>query len=86
MKVKHNSALFPFVAGLHMTLFIEQPEYVGLLTPESGVRVSVHDPKQRPFPEDDGLTVAPGFATSIGIKQVRTNDFNISSLHLFTTL
>ena len=54
-----------------MTLFIEQPEYVGIFSPESGVRVSVHDRRQKPFPEDDGFSVAPGFATSIGIKQVK---------------
>ena len=65
-----------------MTLFLEQPEYVGLLTPESGVRVSVHDPKQRPFPEDDGLTVAPGFATSMGIRQVLTSNSILDFLHV----
>ena len=56
--------------GLHLTLFIEQREYIGIFSPESGVRLSIHDRELKPFPEDDGLSIAPGFSTSVGIKQV----------------
>ncbi|KAJ8022802.1 Amiloride-sensitive sodium channel subunit beta [Holothuria leucospilota] len=56
--------------GLHLTLFIEKPQYVGLFTEESGVRLAVHPKNIWPHPEDVGISVAPGFATSIGLRQV----------------
>ena len=65
-----NSLDFVYT-GLHLTLFTEQPEYIGILSPESGVRVSVHGADEEPFPEDLGVTVPTGQATSIGIRQVR---------------
>ncbi|KAJ8029489.1 Amiloride-sensitive sodium channel subunit alpha [Holothuria leucospilota] len=58
--------------GLHLTLFVEQPEYIGLLTQETGVRVSINDPYSIAFPEDDGFTVPTGVSSSIGIRQVRS--------------
>ncbi|KAJ8033448.1 Amiloride-sensitive sodium channel subunit beta-2 [Holothuria leucospilota] len=55
--------------GLHLTLFIEHHEYVGLLTEESGIRLIAHPRNIYPHPEDVGLSVAPGFSTSIGIRK-----------------
>lgn len=59
-----------FSSGLHLTLFIEHHEYVGLLTEESGIRLIAHPRNIYPHPEDVGLSVAPGFSTSIGIRKV----------------
>ncbi|XP_071490072.1 epithelial sodium channel subunit alpha-like [Diadema antillarum] len=56
--------------GLHLTLFVEQPEYVGLLSTDSGVKVSIHPPTVQPFPEDDGITVSTGQKTSISLREV----------------
>ncbi|XP_071851417.1 epithelial sodium channel subunit beta-like isoform X1 [Apostichopus japonicus] len=56
--------------GLHLTLFIENPEYVGLLTEESGVRMAIHPRNSYPYPEDIGISLAAGFLTSIGLRQV----------------
>ncbi|XP_041465168.1 degenerin deg-1-like [Lytechinus variegatus] len=53
--------------GLHLTLMVEQPEYVGVISPNSGVKVAINDPRIYAFPEDDGIAASPGFATSIGI-------------------
>ncbi len=36
----------------------------------AGVRVSVSAQNIMPFPEDDGITVGPGYATFIGVAQV----------------
>lgn len=58
-------------AGLHLTLFIEQMEYVGILTEETGVRLAIHPREMLPHPEEVGFSMAPGFSTSIGIRQVR---------------
>ncbi|XP_001199295.4 degenerin deg-1 [Strongylocentrotus purpuratus] len=55
--------------GLHLTLFTEQPEYVGLFAQEAGVRVAIHPPNVFPFPEDDGVVASTGQATNIGIRQ-----------------
>ncbi|XP_071506092.1 epithelial sodium channel subunit gamma-2-like [Diadema antillarum] len=55
--------------GLHLTLLVEQPEYIGVLTPEAGVVVAIHDPSVFAFPEDDGISVSTGQATSIGLRR-----------------
>ncbi|XP_063721908.1 amiloride-sensitive sodium channel subunit alpha-like isoform X3 [Symsagittifera roscoffensis] len=55
--------------GLKLALFVDQDDYVGLLSPASGVRVSIHSRNIKPFPEDDGLSVSPGTATSIRIHE-----------------
>ncbi|XP_033634311.1 uncharacterized protein LOC117295705 [Asterias rubens] len=74
--------------GLHLTLFIEMPEYVGILSPEAGARVSIHPHNVPPFPEDDGITVAPGMSTNIGLRQVyieRKGEPYNPKCHVFTT-
>ncbi|XP_041464490.1 degenerin deg-1-like [Lytechinus variegatus] len=55
--------------GLHLTLFTEQPEYVGLFAQEAGVRVAVHPSNVFPFPEDDGVVASTGQVTDIGLRQ-----------------
>ena len=65
----YNSSDSPH-AGLHLTLFTEQPEYVGLFAQEAGVRVAIHPPNVFPFPEDDGVVASTGQATDIGLRQV----------------
>ncbi|KAJ8022791.1 hypothetical protein HOLleu_37784 [Holothuria leucospilota] len=45
-------------------------EYVGKITEEAGVRLAVHPRDILPHPEEVGFSVAPGFSTSIGIRQV----------------
>lgn len=47
---------------------IEASEYVGMLAPEYGVRVSVHAPGELPDPEAEGFNVAPGQLTEVGIR------------------
>ncbi|KAL4218107.1 ligand-gated sodium channel [Mactra antiquata] len=53
--------------GLVLELNIEQDEYIPALSPDAGVRVLIHERGTFPTPEDDGVSVAPGFKTSIGI-------------------
>ncbi|XP_038073461.1 amiloride-sensitive sodium channel subunit beta-like [Patiria miniata] len=68
-KTMHTTSKSGAKYGLHLTLFIEQPEYVGIFSPESGVRLTVHGQRTMPLPEDNGITIAAGLATSIGIRQ-----------------
>ena len=40
------------------------------LTEEAGVNVIIHNAKQMPFPYDEGITVPPGFSSSIAMRKV----------------
>nr|XP_054756141.1 degenerin unc-8-like isoform X4 [Lytechinus pictus] len=55
--------------GLHLTLFVEQPEYLGILSHQTGAKVAIHHPTEKPFPEDIALSVPTGHSTSIGMRQ-----------------
>lgn len=52
-----------------MTLNAQQDEYA-LNVETAGVRLVVHDQETMPFPEDVGITLNPGSATSVSIKKV----------------
>ena len=54
-----------------MELNIEQSEYVGHLTEKAGVRVDISNIGEMPFPLEQGISLAPGFATSVGMRKVR---------------
>ena len=65
----HHNFLFLF-SGLSLELNIEQEQYVGAITQEVGVRIDISNQGEMPFPYDKGLSVAPGYATSIGMRKV----------------
>ncbi|CAH3139000.1 unnamed protein product [Pocillopora meandrina] len=56
--------------GLNLELNIEQDEYIGAFTEEAGVRIDISNQGEMSFPREKGLSAAPGFATSIGIRKV----------------
>ncbi|XP_041464801.1 amiloride-sensitive sodium channel subunit beta-like [Lytechinus variegatus] len=55
--------------GLHMTLMIDEDEYMGLLAPNRGAKIVIHAPNTMPFPEDDAINLATGSATYIGLRE-----------------
>ena len=57
-------------AGLTMTVNVQQYEYVTEAGDTAGIVVSILPQNQLPFPEDDGIMISPGHATSIAIVQV----------------
>ena len=59
-----------FNTGLQLIFNIDQDDYVGDLAEAAGVRVVVHPQEFMPFPEDEGISIGPGFMTSVGIKLV----------------
>ena len=70
---KHDCRFHPlwyFLTGLTLDLFINQEEYIPSLSQEAGVRILLTPQRNIPFPVDEGFTVSPGFATSIGLRQV----------------
>ena len=56
--------------GLTMTVNVQQYEYVTQAGDTAGIVVGILPQNQMPFPEDDGIMISPGHATSIGIVQV----------------
>jgi len=56
--------------GLSMTININQHEYIKQAGDTAGAIVVIRSQNQMPFPEDDGIIVSPGHATSIAITQV----------------
>ena len=68
----HNHAppFFFNSAGLNLELNIEQDEYLGSFAPEAGARLDITNQGYMPFPFERGLSLAPGFATAIGLRKV----------------
>ena len=62
---------------------MNQKEYIPILSPEAGVRVLITRQRSIPFPVDEGFTVSPGFATSIGLRQVCLNQKSLSIRELY---
>ncbi|XP_064629038.1 acid-sensing ion channel 5-like [Lineus longissimus] len=58
------------IHGLSLTMLIDQTDYFPTISEAAGLKVLVHHQKQFPFPEDDGMLVAPGSDTQIGVRQV----------------
>ncbi|XP_070558481.1 uncharacterized protein [Ptychodera flava] len=57
-------------SGLKLTVFAEQDEYVGPVSPSAGFRVVVHSPQSMASPENEGVSVHPGTSTSLGVNLV----------------
>ena len=60
------------ILGLHLELNIELEEYIPEITREAGVKVTVTQPDEMPFPLYQSLSLAPGFQTDIALKRVNT--------------
>ena len=58
------------VPGLTLELFIDPDDQVGQKSTSSGLRMSLHEVGVKPYPEEDGFSLSPGFSTSIGVRQV----------------
>ncbi|XP_064619591.1 amiloride-sensitive sodium channel subunit gamma-like [Lineus longissimus] len=57
--------------GVSIVMFIEQEEYLGSVSPAAGVKVVIHNSDARPFPYEQGIDIAPGQFTSIGLRKTR---------------
>ena len=49
---------------------MEQDEYIGLMTPEAGIRMDISTQGEMPFPMEKGISISPGYATMIGLRKV----------------
>ena len=66
--------------GLRLTMNIHQNDYTSAVT-TAGIRITVHDQKVVPFPEDDGISVGPGQLATIGLKMVSSDVFFVVYIH-----
>ena len=58
-------------ATMSVVLYLNQMFYTPLsLTKESGVRMTIHDPKVLPMVEEYGMNLRPNTASSIGFQKV----------------
>ena len=57
-------------SGLALELNIEQEDYIGVLAPEAGIRMDISAQGEMPFPLERGVSLAPGYATMIGLRKV----------------
>lgn len=71
------------LSGLNLELNIEQDEYIGAFTEEAGVRIDISNQGEMSFPREKGLSAAPGFATSIGIRKVGNSHLNCNQVLLY---
>ena len=53
-----------------MVIFVEQYDYIPMLTEAVGARVVVHDQSVMPFPGDNAISVTANSLINIGIKKV----------------
>jgi len=68
----HNlPSVFFFNKGLNLELNIEQEDYIGVLAPEAGIRMDISTQGEMPFPLERGVSLAPGYATMIGLRKVK---------------
>jgi len=65
---------------------IEQHEYIDQLTQNAGIAVLISVRGQMPFPYEEGLSLAPGYATSMGLKLVSRFDANKVFLWTFMAI
>ncbi|KAK0055370.1 amiloride-sensitive sodium channel subunit gamma-2 [Biomphalaria pfeifferi] len=61
--------------GLELILFLENDEYLPLVTSGRGAHVIIHDRDTVPLPDDEGIAIPVGQQTMIGLKET-----NISRL------
>ena len=57
-------------AGLNVLLYVEDHEYIRGITQGLGARFVIHPYKTLPFVAENGLSVATGTETFVGIKMV----------------
>ena len=63
-------SLATFLLGLNLILYVEEREYLRGITQGLGARFVIHPFKTLPFVAENGLSVATGTETFVGIKMV----------------
>ena len=67
-------ALTYVLLGLGMTIYVNQDEYVGALSPIAGIKLVVHRHDQHPFISEEAMVVGVGQKKEIKVSLVSTGD------------
>ena len=59
-----------FLQGLRITVNIDEQNYVGMFSHRVGAMVAIHPSDVTAFPQDTGISAAPGVDTTIGVRRV----------------
>lgn len=59
-----------YFTGLSLTLFVNQDQYIPVLTPEAGIRVLLHRQGQVPLMEEEGFDIHPGTKSGVSVRYV----------------
>ena len=70
MSSKNLIGIWVCYVGLELVLFLEQYEYIPILTQSVGARVVVHDQSVMPFPGENAISVTANTQVNIGVKKV----------------
>uniref|UniRef100_A0A2C9LS13 Uncharacterized protein n=1 Tax=Biomphalaria glabrata TaxID=6526 RepID=A0A2C9LS13_BIOGL len=57
--------------GLELILYLENDEYLPLVTSGRGAHVIIHDRNTVPLPEEEGIAISVGQQTMIALKEIR---------------
>ena len=68
-----NSSRTGIEFGLKLTLFLDYVEYIGLLAPNAGARILVHDPRVLPDLQSESFPISAGEATFLAVKMEVVN-------------
>ena len=71
--------------GLKLTLFIDADEYMGLLAPNVGARIAIHDRTVEPIMKTQSIAVSVGEATFLDIRAQRIRFLRLLSAVCFAT-
>ena len=62
-----------YVSGLTVILYVEKLEYLAGYTSGDGYQISITPWNSMAVPKDGGISLAPGYETSIGLQYVSTH-------------
>ena len=66
-----------------MTLFINQLQYVPVLSPQAGLRMILHRQGEVPLVAEDGFNLSPGTKSGVSVKYVSRKLLASKKLHTF---
>lgn len=58
--------------GLELILNINADNYIGLLSPQTGVKMDITDPDVQPLPDVNGVFLSPGYTTLVELQRKET--------------
>ena len=68
-----------------LELYIQQDEYLPILSDTAGIRLIIHNQTYMPLPEKEGIVLSPGVSSNIAITKVSMHDSKMTDYMLTCT-